>query len=440
MKKWLRFFFLSFFSDKISKEGAKRGYTNFLIGLILALSFLWMGYVGGDFLPLGAHCKNSPDFTESVHLVFANTDINKRIEGEIKDGSLLAKKHSGEYTNTLLLNTFENESDRENYSSDGFNVVVDLRPSDTLAEFEAYFVSNDGQNLKITYEEYLSLSTVARLNFDFKLRYTGRSLELTDESVEGYRSYLVGLGDESKALLGELDGELSSNKITKSEYQRAIYELYFVSYYPEITAYESSSKVPLLRNYYYHNYISRGANDYIFIFDDYLTASFETKDGIKLSFYGFYSNMEDSVLVANGASEEEAIRSIDEFINNSISSILPLTAYAYAVNLFSLIPFIALIPLVVTLLAYSILKLRGIDSVKSFGSIFKILASYVWFSALISAVVTVIVAFFVQPNIITALPPVIFFVALAVRSIVFAVREAKLYIKKSQEETVLTEA
>ena len=441
MKKWLRFFGLSFFSDKISKEGAKRGYTNVFIGLILTFAFLWVGFVGGDLLPLGVRYNNSPDFMKTAHGVFANSDTGKRIDAEIKEGVLLAKKQGGEYSKNLLINTFENDADRENYSANGYNVVVDLHPADTLAEIEAYCVSNDGKNQIISYSDYLTLSEVARLNFDFKIRYTGKALELSDEFVESYRVYVEGLSAESKAQTDSLNGELEANKITKDEYGRAIYELYFVNYYPEITSYESTSKVPLLRNYYYHEYISQGVKNYLFIFDDYMTASFETKGGAAMSFYGFFSNMKDGVLVAKDATVEEANKAVDEFMLNSINSIAPLTLYAHAMNIFSLIPFIALMPLIVTLLAYSVLKLWNIESITSFGGVFKIIGSYTWFSGVISALLTVIVAFFVNSEIISALPLVLFFVALTVRSVIFAIREARFYIKKTEEkETVLTEA
>ena len=415
MKKWLRFFCLGFFSDRISRDGAKRGYANFLLALILALTFLWAGYVGGDILPLMAHYRNSPDLSATVDRVFSDVDA------EVRDGVLLAGKN-GEYRVGLLINTLESETDRQAYSEYGYDVVVDTRPAGALAEFEAYYLSNDGQNLKISYEEYLSLSAVARMNFDFHLDYTGNELKLTDEMVQGYLDYLGKNGKEVNR----------TAEMTDEEYERAVYELYFESYYPEITAYESSSKVPLLRNYYYHNYISQGLTRYIFIFDDYMTASFETSGGIAHSFYGFFNNMDNGAVLREG--------STDGFIKDALHSIAPLTVYAYAMNIFSLIPFIALMPLVVTLLAYSILKLSGIESIKSFGAMFKILGSYVWMSGVISAILTVILSFFLQPNIVSALPLVLFFVVLAVRSVIFAVREVRAFIKQSEEETVLTEA
>ena len=424
MKKWLRFFCLSFFSDKISKEGAKRGYTNFLLGLIISLLFLWAGYVGGDLLPLGSHYKNSPDLSATVNRVFANSDPDKRVDAEVKDGVLLAKKHGGEYSDELLINTLENDTDRQNYSVNGYEVVVDLRSADALAEVEVSYVSNDGQDLVISHDEYLSLSAVAKMNFDFRLDYTGRELKLTDEMVDGYLEYLVSLGK---------DVALESDEMTKEEYNRAVYELYFENYYPEITAYESTSKVPLLRNFYYHKYISQGVKKYLFVFDDYMTASFETDGGIEASFYGFFNNMEDGAVVRDGDA--------DEFIENAIRSIAPLTVYAYAMNIFSFIPFIALMPLVVTLLAYSILKLSGVDSIKSFGAMFRILGSFTWFSGFASAFLTLILSFFLRPNIVTTLPLVLFFIVLVVRSVIFVIDEIRINTKQSEhEETVLTEA
>ena len=439
MKKWFKFFCLSFFSNKASKDGAKRGYTSFLLGLFLAFVLLWVAYVGADVLPMNTHYNHSPDFKATAHALFSNQTLDKRISAEIKDGTLSARRSGEEQGCGVLVNTIDNEGDREIYSKGGYSVVVDLRPADALAEFEAYYVSNDGKDLTISYEEYLTLSEVARLNFDFKLRYTGCELVLSDEFIGSCKAYLDGLGGDEKLKSDGLAGRLSANEITKDEYNRALYELYFENYYPEITTYESTSKVPLLRNYYYHQYISQGMEKYLFIFDDYMTASFETKGGIDVSFYGFYDNMDNGALVTNGATGSEADEMTDDFMKDCIGSRAPLTAYAYAMNVFTLIPFIALMPFVVTLLAYSLMKLRGIGSVTSFGAAFKILGSYVWFSGVVSALLSVLLSFFLQPNIITSLPLVIFFVTLVVRSMIFALAESKAYLKRS-EEKISTEA
>ena len=441
MKKWLRFFSLSFFSDRISKEGARRGYTNVFLGLLLSFVILWSGFVGADMLPFSANYTNSPDFAASVRLVLANPDVTRRIGVEAQNGRLKLTDQAGEYTENLLVNTYENNSDKEAYSVGGYNIIIDSRHADALAEVEAYCLSNDGNNTKISYEDYLTLSEVARLNFDFKLRYTGDELKLNDELVENYRTYLLNSDEENKSAAEKLAGDLSDDKISVSEYNRGIYELYFAAYYPEIDEYESSSKIPLLRNYYYHQYLKDGSGKYLFIFDDYLAGSFETKGGAVISFYGFYSNIADGLLIPEGTEQAEAERIADGFIKQAYNAMTPITLYAHAMNVFSLIPFIALMPMVVTMLAYSILKLKGIDSLSSIGGAFKIVGSYSWFSAVAAAVMSVIGSFFLSPNILAVLPLLLFFIILAVRAIVFAVNEARSYINQSkQQETVHTEA
>ena len=434
MKKWFNFFGLSFFSHKTSKEGVKRGYTNVFLGFVLALVFLWAGFILGEMLPFGIHYNNSPDFMATVHTVFANADADKRIYAEIENGDLKVKKHGGEYSEGLLVNTFESDADKQNYSANGYNVVIDSRPANTIGEVEAYLLSNDGKNTEITYEEYLTLSEVAKLNFDFKLRYTGNAIELTDESVAGYRAYVDGLSEENKGKTEKLAKDLAEKTITKDEYNRAIYELYFTNYYPEISAYESTSKVPLLRNYYYHEYISKGIKNYLFIFDDYITGSFETKSGMNRSFYGFYSNIEEGALVAEGITQAEANAAADEFIKNAFRANWFLNVYAYIMNIVSLAPFIALMLMVAALLAYSILKLRGVDSITSLGAMLKIVGSFVWFSGLISAAFTVIMSFFVKHSLLNALPLVLFFIVLVIRSMIFVIKESELYRKQSEQQ------
>ena len=439
MKKWFKFFSLSFFSHQTSKEGIKRGYTNVFLAFVLALAFLFGGFVGAEMLPFGVHYNNSSDFAATVRSVFANADINKRVIAEISNGDLKVKKQGGEYAESLLISTLERDEDKISYSVNGYDVVVDTRPADTLAEVEAYCVSNDGKNTEISYQEYLTLSDVARLNFDFRLRYTGKELVLSDESVAKYREYVDGISDENKAKTEQLVIDLADNKITKNEYNRDIYKLYFTNYYPDISHYESTSEVPLLRNYYYHRYISKGINNYLFIFDDYMAGSFRTDDGIDVQFYGFYSNMKDGALVAEGASLTEANESADSFIKGSFRANWFLNVYAQIMNTVSLAPFLALMLMVATLLAYSVLKLCGTESVASLGAMLKIVGSFTWFSGAVSAVFAIMIAFFVKRGIISALSFALFFAVLAARAVIFVIKENKLYKQSQQQQSVQTE-
>ena len=433
MKKWFKYFFLGFFSHSTAKEGAKRSYANIILSLALAMVFIWAGSLGGYMLPFGVHYNNSPDIMEAAHIVLANADINKRIDATIENGSLKLKKHNGEYTEELLVNTMESDTDKHSYSLNGFNIVVDSRPASTLAEIEAYCISNDGKNTIISYDEYLTLSDVARLNFDFKLKYTGNALELNDELVEKYKAYVDSVSNENKALTEKIASDLAKGAITITEYNRAIYELYFTNYYPEITKYESTSKVPLLRNYYYHQYISQGLKDYLFIFDDYMAGSFKTKSGNEISFYGFYNDFENGAIITEGASQKEANIAIDQFIKKSFKSNWILNAYTCLTNTITLVPFMALMIMVAALLTYSTMKLRGVESISSLGAMLKIVGSFVWFAALVASLLAMMLSFIVNHSLLNVLPQVLFFLALVVRAIIFAINENKLYLKQLEK-------
>ena len=434
MKKWLKCFCLGFFSHQRAKESIKRGYTNVFLGFVLALALLCAGCIGAETLPFPVHYNRSAAFRETVHRVFANADTEKRIAAEILDGDLKVKLPNGDFAEGLLVNTFEREEDKDAYSVGGYQVVVDLRPADTLAEIEAYCLSNDGKATKISYEEYLTLSQVARLNFDFKIRYTGDALVLTEETVQGFADYLMGLGEEQKAKTEQLQKEWQEEKLTQPVYMRAVYELYFENYYPSIAAYESSSKVPLLRNYYYHEYIRAGESRYLFVFDDYLAGSFATEGGMEVSFYGFYSNTENGLLVKEGATTDGAEQAADQLIKSAFGANSFLLVYAHVINMISFIPFIALMLLVVTLLAYSLLKLQGVDSISSLGAMCKAVGSFLWCAGAFAAVGAVVLAFFVGRNLMTTLPLVLFFVILMARAILFVVKENQLYTRQKEQQ------
>ena len=101
---------------------------------------------------------------------------------------------------------------------------------------------------------------------------------------------------------------------------------------------------------------------------------------------------------------------------------------------------IALMLIAITLLTSSVLKLRGVQSITSFGSVFKIVGSYAWFSGAISSIFIIIAAFFVDRNILNAIPTILFFAMLATRSVIFAVKESRSYAEQlEQEEAEQTE-
>lgn len=444
MKNWCKFFFLSFFSNKHSKDGTKRGFSSVFLSLALALVFFCLGTVWADFLPFGSHYNNATDFHTTVRNALINENPQKTVSILVENGKVKAKT-DGEYANALIVNTFLSQGDKDDYAKNGYQLVVDTRPADALAEVQAYCVSTDAQKTVISYEDYLSLNEVARRNFEFKLTYTGNELQLDDTTVSEYRAFVDGTGEENKQFTKELYEDLINGDISKEKYNKTIYELYFTSYYPSIASYETTSQVPLLRNYYFHELINKGENRFLMIFGDCMIGSFATDGGMEVFFYGFYSELENGEIVQSSFNSSDKIQAVDDFIKDSYGATKDLNTYIYIMNTLRMVPIIALMLIVIAMLMSSILSLKGVEDCRSFGSSIKIVGSYAWFSAIITALLTVITAFMVEKNYITVIALIGFFVTVLVRSTIFVVcqikqRKRQLKEQKNNEQETETEA
>lgn len=414
MKKWLKFIGLSFFSDKISKQALKRGYLNFVCGMIFALVFLFCGVLAADLLPFPAHYNNSADFTGFVRKALSSESLNIEIKGQKVAASRIA-------------DSFADEDDAAEYRLNGYNLVVDTRPADAFDDFEAYYLSNDGKGQKITPEEYATLSDVAKRNFDFKIAYTRNELILTDGLTAEHENYLSGINSEGFAELQKQQSGLS-----REEYRKKVYNLYVKEYYPDLTAYESTGSAPLLRNYYYHSYINGGSEKYLFIFDDSCVGSFRTDAGVEVTFYGFYKNFADG---ATFSTDEEA----DGFITNSFGATAGLSVYVYFMNILRLLPFVVLMPIVLALIAYCILRIIKSETVSGFGGCIRIIGSYLLVGSLLSAIVTFICGYFVPRNSLLIAAILILFIILLIRTVIFLAAEgaaAKKSVAADADNTI----
>lgn len=393
MIKWLKFIGLSFFSDKISKQALKRGYLNLVLGIVFTLVFLFCGVLAADMLPFPTHYDSS--------------DFKAFVRNAVTSESLKLEVNSEKMTAARIVDCF---ADGGEYCLNGYNLVVDTRPADAFDDFEAYYLSNDGKEQKITIEEYRTLSDVAKRNFDFKIRYTPDELVLTDELTAEHESFLRDINSESFLGLQKKQEELS-----REEYRKQVYNLYIKEYYPDITSYENTGSAPLLRNYY-QNYVNGGAEKYLFIFDDSCVGSFETNTGFKVTFYGFYKSFADGT----SFSTPEAA---DGFIKNSFKATAPLSVYVYLMNIIRLLPFIVLMPIVTALIAYCVLKIIKAESGKSFGGCVRIAGSYLLVGSLLSALITFICGYFVPRSSLLIAAILILIIILLIRTVIFLISE-----------------
>lgn len=411
MKSWLKYFGLSFFSDKIAKEAVRRSMLNFLLGFVLSLVFIFCGVLAANTLPFRTHYNKASQFKAFVRTAFENVNLT------IKDGRASADK---------VVNTLPAE-----ISAKGYKLVIDTRPSSAFDDFEAYCTPKEGDG-EISYEDFLALPEEERDKYDFKIRYTPNELILTEELTATHEKYLSTVQDESvSAKYAEISGKKDS--LSAEEYGESVYLLYLKAYYPDLTKYVKNS-APLLRNYYYLNYLNKAAfSEYLFVFDNALIGSFKTDGGLKTSFYGVYDGMSEKVV--NGENS-------DGFLKQAFDKALPMMANVYAMNILRFLPFIALMPIILALAMWGVMHYLKVDvKFRRLTTCIKIEGGYLAFSSLVTALTVFVCGFFVSGSVLNYLPLILLFAILLIRTVVYIVMEkinkdkSKLKGKPIEKET-----
>ena len=404
MISWLKYFGLSFFSDRIAKESVKRSMLNFVLGFVLTLVFTFCGVLAANTLPFGVHYKNASQYREFLRGSFDKVNVT------VQGGEAVA----GEVVCSL--------------PEEGYKLVIDTRPPTALDDFEAYCTAIDG-GAEITYESYLSLSEEERGKYEFQIRYTPNELVLTEELTGKHEEYLKMVTDEDlsarfKALV-EKKGETPAK-----EYAEAVYLLYLKAYYPQLDKFVRNS-APLLRNYYYLNYLNKkDFSDYLFVFSDALIGNFRTDGGKVISFYGVYGGT-DGIVNGDGA---------DEFVKKSFDNALPMMANVYAMNILRLLPFIALIPLMLALAMWGVMYAIKADvKLRRITTCIKIEGCYLAFSSLVSALAMFVFGYLVSGSVLNFLPLVLLSLVMLARTTVYAVKEVVAAYKSKRKTPHETE-
>lgn len=393
MKEWLKFIGLSFFSDKIAAQAPRRGLGNVFLVIVLGAVFMLLGLIGAYTLTFSANYSNAPELVATVECALSADGAAP----EIKDGTLFSDK---------LIDTVGSEEDKRNYSR-GYDIVVDTRKADTFDDFTAYCVSSSGK--EITYEQYLELDDDAKSLYEFKIRYSGKSLVIGDELIDKCEKYLDGVTDDG---VRESYGKVKEK--TGEEYAAALYDLYVRTYYPSLTAYESDGGAPKARNYYYHNY--RTNDKIIFVFSNAMMGTFVTKTGARHTFYGYYGKLSDGAIGSSA-------RSASDFVIDSFKGATSMTVYSGVVAFFSVAPFIVLVAFAVIIALFCFTKLLKLDELR-FGAAAKTVCAFVWVSALITALVTFALGFLVSQSLLAWLEGVVFFGVLMIRTAIMLISAA----------------
>ena len=417
MKQWLKFFGLSFFSDKIAQNACKRGYGNALLSLALAFVLFMLGFVLSSIVPFASHINNSEEFNALLSNAFDNNGVVLTVE----NGVLAAGKGAQSPAAIKIANTYLSETDAEKYCAGDYNLIIDARPLDTLIEFSQY--AENGSGGKISYAEYRNLSTSAKSEYTVKTEYTDVPLNITEELRSSFVSYLE--NDQSAATdYAELQNNAS--QYTSEEYGEQLYYLYVKYYYSDVNSVIYGAKAPVLHDYYYNNYLADYGNDkFCYFFADVCYGSFYTKGGVFVNYGGYYREVNDGEIIGKDA----ALKLIKDVFYSS-------TDYVWAsflMNSLFLFAMLLILPLLAALLLFALGKAGNIrQDVGGFGDCYKTVCAFVWFSAFVTALLTFVLGFLLSTSAYYLYMYAVFALLLLARSAVYVFNVKRI----SQNETV----
>ncbi len=404
--EWLKFYFLGFFSEKQAKKSYRTGALSIILSAVFTFLLFFVGFYTADIVPFSTHYENTAKYRQFAENAFDNGKTPVKINAE-------------KAVYPVKINTYTSEADKEKYCSDGYNLIVDTRPSDTLIRFTQYAVKGEEE---IDYEAYLALDEEDKKQYLLKIRYLDEELVLTDTDTERHIAFLEQASVEDDENYNKTAAEeykkLKADKqnMTAEEYAEQLYYLFIKYYYVGAGSLLQGAKAPVLCDYYYINYIIGGKSDYLYVFDRLCTGSFTSDRGVRVAFGGYYDGQPDG-----------EVTDISGFIKQIFYDSAGAAAASYFFTAIMQIPFILIIPIVLALLLWLIGKAANAENNQSFTNYYKISNCFVLFSAIFTAVITFVCGFFFTARIVAKFMPLIFGIILLVRACIsFAIDFAEL--------------
>ncbi len=416
MKKWLKFFGLSFFLNKQAGKAPKFGFGSVLLAILLSMIFFLFGYYASDVVPFGTNYDHAEEYKQFIQAAFRN-DIHIRIQ----DQKAIVNKQ---------INTYTVESDKTSYAKGNYNLIVDTRSSDMLIRFDQVATKGDK---KISYEEYRKLNDEAKKEYTLKVEYSDEEMIVTSDTAKLYNAYLEKISTETdedyNAEAANEFGELKSKQgeYSAEEYDKEQYYLYIKYYYTSVKSSYPGAKAPVLRDYYYNDYIIAEKAYYFYVFDNLCAGSFQTDSGTPIVFGGYYTKC------SNGE-----ITDIDSFIKQVYYDTAGYTLGSYIISTIALFSTLAVAPLLIALIMWGTGKFIKESWEKTFIGCYKIVASFIWFSAFLISVALFIGGWFASARALYKLIPITLTAILVIRTALFcicgAVKKKKLLVEKNKTD------
>ena len=218
--EWLKFYFLGFFSEKQAKKSNKTGALSIILSAAFTFLLFFVGFYAADIVPFSTHYENTAKYRQFAENALGNGNSSVKINAE-------------KAVYPVKINTYTSETDREKYCSDGYNLIVDTRPSDTLIRFTQYVIKGEEE---IDYETYLALDEEDKKQYLLKIRYLDEELILTDEDTARHIGFLEQVSVEGGEMFNKAAAEdykkLNGDKqnMNDEEYAEQLYYL-FIKYY-----------------------------------------------------------------------------------------------------------------------------------------------------------------------------------------------------------------
>lgn len=421
MKDWLKFYFLGFFSDELSKEAAVRAFWNTLLSFLLAFILLCCALTAGYVASFGALFANSEDFHTFLYSVFAE-EHGSRINLSISGGKLSASFGDGRDS----VNSFDGDTD---YDVGGYRLVVDTRPAATT--FDNFTVEcKDENGDAMSFEQYRVLSDERKAECSAVLTYSGKTLDVSEGQSE-YTAFLEdsvsdsGSSDYNSDIAAEyaaLKAGYAAGEVSQSEYENTVYTLYFRSYYSVFAGRDSYGDAPTLRTYYMNSNVYSGESRYLILLDDACICSFVNDGGITVDFAGYFSGMDDGAISTEGMDVSRMRANIDEMISSAFYTGGGLSFLVYIISLFRMLPVFVIAMILVTALAYLVCRIKRLEFGIKFLGMFKIVGSFLFFGAVITFICTLAYSFLFPRGAVYILSGVTLLVVLLIRTAILVIR------------------
>ncbi len=430
MINWLKYYFLGFFSDRLSKESSERSALNMLLSLLMTLLLLSGGLAVGHSASFGSLYSGATQFREFLYSAFASEDGAARIGLKVAGGKLSAEIPDGDSVNGF--------AGDDGYSVNGYKLVVDTRPAATTYDDFTFLCKDAGGN-EISYEEYRNLADEEKQKSSATVVYSGKTLDTSLKKDE----YTKWLGRVSDSLDGEYDEEIaaeyaalnekySAGETDETEYCAALYILYAKSYYPSFSGVESYGEAPTLRTYYLGADTIDGEDRYIILLDNICLCSFGCAKGFTVSFGSYYTANGDKIISSDQMTSAEIKTAVDCFIKQSFSGSFGINFFIYMINFVKYIIMVVLMLAVSGILLYLICRALKLDTVKGiFGGV-KTVGSFMFIDAVLCFVVAVILSFMYSVENVFNILELIFAAVLALRAIALVIAD---YIRSRRERS-----